>query len=458
MAVNPHASEKKLTPLEEKLVLYQKHFSTAALPDRLKSNLGKYYTPPHLVDLVTELVRPYVKTNSVILDLAAGCGAFLDAFPNNSAIIRDIDLDAVSFLHSVGYTKAEQDNSLFNVSRYKLGLSLQDHLVCIGNPPYNDITSLVKRQGENAKQAVDFYIDHDIRSNDLGTSFLRAFNKLHAEVICILHPLSYLIKESNFNNRLKNFTYEYVLNKGVIFSSNEFTDMKGTPFPIVAALYLRDFRGMDYEFIREFQFGILNSSEIFVLSDYPTTDGYIQKYAPSYSGKTTSEISLYMHNFRDLNSLKAVGNLSDKPLERVTIPVSSKNLYKYAYLNALRRYFPKDFRWGNLSPLVSKEQLETDVYLRDVCLIDTIMNNQRLSCFARSPQSELIKKFSREFETKSVPPGFIDIYRIFSDFIRGELDKSKELEHFLSDYFIKLPEKLKNSCSTTKISEISKQY
>ena len=63
-------------PNDEKKLLFKKHFSTADLPDNLKSNLGKYYTPPHLVNLIKKLVSPYVRPNSVIMDLAAGCGAF----------------------------------------------------------------------------------------------------------------------------------------------------------------------------------------------------------------------------------------------------------------------------------------------------------------------------------------------------------------------------------------------
>jgi len=335
------------------------------------------------------------------LDLAAGCGAFLDAFPDNAAIIRDIDLEAINFLKAVGYLYAMLDNSLYNVSRSKYGLNNHDHLVCIGNPPYNDITSLNKRQGINAKRDINFEIDSDIRSSDLGTSFLRAFGKLGADVICVLHPLSYLIKESNFHNRLKNFTKDYRLQEGVIFSSNEFSDTQGTPFPIVAALYIKDFMGMDYEFIKQFKFIILNSDEVFVLSTYETTDGYISKYAPTRNQVKSSDIGLYMHNFRDLNSLKSIGNLSDKYQEGVFLPVQAKELYKYAYLNALRRYFPKDFRWGNLSPLVIRKQLESDWFLRDACIIDTIVNNQRLECL--SLNSHLVVKLLADCETKIVP-------------------------------------------------------
>jgi len=116
--MSPQAIHKKVvrnsSKLDEQLLLYKKHFSTTEMPDYLKSNLGKYYTPPLLVNLVKELVLPYVRPDSVVLDLAAGCGAFLDAFPDNAAIIRDIDLEAINFLKAVGYLYAMLDNSLYN--------------------------------------------------------------------------------------------------------------------------------------------------------------------------------------------------------------------------------------------------------------------------------------------------------------------------------------------------------
>ena len=97
--------EKLLT--DENKLLFKKHFFTADLPDNLKSNLGKYYTPPHLVNLIKKLVSPYVRTNSIIMDLAAGCGAFLDCFPaflnssclllSISAFLADVDCSSNAF-------------------------------------------------------------------------------------------------------------------------------------------------------------------------------------------------------------------------------------------------------------------------------------------------------------------------------------------------------------------------
>ena len=432
--------DKNQFDLDEQLLFHKKHFSTADLPDNLKSNLGKYYTPPHLVAMVKELVQPYARPYSLIMDLAAGCGAFLDTFPDNPWIIRDIDEDAVNFLCLAGYIYARQDNSLAKVSRAKYRLRDDEHIICLGNPPYNDITSLNKRQGQNAKREIDFVIDPDIRSNDLGTSFLRAFNKLEADVICVLHPLSYLIKKSNFENRLKNFKSEYRLQKGVIFSSNEFTDTQGTPFPIVAALYLRDIWGMDYGYITDFPFQIYKSEDIYILSDYETTDGYIKKYSPTHGLATESEIGLYMHNFRDLNSLKTVGNLSDTEIPSVTLPVELDNLYKYAYLNTLRRYFPKDFRWGNLSPLVLSDQLDSDIYLQDACIIDTILNNQRLKCFSDVESGTLMAALKLSLLPKVVEPKLPDIYQMFRDFIHSGSCDSSALAQYLKSYFIELPQ------------------
>ncbi|MFB3844441.1 MAG: N-6 DNA methylase [Candidatus Cloacimonadaceae bacterium] len=423
----------------EGYIIHQKHFSTADLPDNLKSNIGKYYTPPSLVKLVGQLVGNYLRPDAVIMDLAAGCGAFLDLFPNHKMIIRDIDSDAVQFLRACGYSSAQTDNSLANVNRSKYGLNKDDYLVCIGNPPYNDLTSLVKRKGTNAKKDIDFEIDEDIRSGDLGTSFLRAFAKLDADVICVLHPLSYLIKEANFKNRLKNFTMEYILQEGVIFSSEEFSDTGGSPFPIVAALYLRHWRGMDYDYIKNFPFKIKDTNELFVLSTYETIDGYIRKYASPGNWNQLSDIGLYMHNFRDLNSLKAVGNLTDKPIPGVTIPVNANEFYKYAYINSLRRYFPKNFRWGNLSPLVIRNQLEHDIYLQDACIIDTIIANQRLTCLSVKVNSPFLQNLAGAFQNRIYPAGYPDIYTIFNQFYINGSKHFSALYNFLKQYFENLP-------------------
>jgi hypothetical protein len=105
-----------------------------------------------------------------------------------------------------------------------LGIKEQDKLIVIGNPPYNDATSII-RQNIKDKTAID-EIDSDVKTRDFGMSFSLSYNKLKADYDCVLHPLSYLIKKSNF---AKN----YRLADSLIVSSHEFSDTsRSMAFPI----------------------------------------------------------------------------------------------------------------------------------------------------------------------------------------------------------------------------------
>jgi hypothetical protein len=428
---------------------------TRSLPDKKKSKLGKYYTPRHLVEKLHNMVLPYLKEESLVMDTAAGCGAFLESFKDRKTIGRDIDEEAVEMLRTLGFKNIEKDNSLQNVSRKKYKLSKNEHLVIVGNPPYNDWTSKNKKTGKNAKDKIEIEIDEDIKSNDLGVSFLRAFGKLNADVICVLHPLSYLIKESNFK-KLRSFAENYYLADALIFSSREFSDTQQTPFPIIIALYLKG--KMDYEYIRNFQFEILNVKTKFILKNIETIDGYIRKYPPKKNEKKHSDIGLYMYNIRDLNSLLTSGNLTEKVNFGTHITINSGELYKYAYLNCMKRYFEKDFLFGNLSPIVRKKDLENDEYLRDIFIIDTILNNQKISVFnlknnqdvvnghARSNNSAFdfineYKEKAKNLNSRECP----NPYQIFLDFLEDGRNETDVLKTFIKNYF----SSLKNSMLRT---------
>jgi len=80
-------------------------------------------------------------------------------------------------------------------------ISSNDELIIIWNPPYNDTTSIIRSNIKNNNLKMDI----DIKTRDYGISFLLSYNKLNADIICVLHPLSYLIKKLNFN-LLKDFT------------------------------------------------------------------------------------------------------------------------------------------------------------------------------------------------------------------------------------------------------------
>jgi hypothetical protein len=223
----------------------------------------------------------------------------------------------------------------------------------IGNPPYNDTTSEFKN-GEKGQNICD----EDLYDRDLGISFLKSYHKLKADIVCVLHPLSYLIKEANFK-RLRDFKDNYKLIRGEIFSSALFHGTGTGKFPILVALYERNPSGMTFDYIKQFQFDILNSMKKFILSEYKTTDGYINKYPPRKNDIKDSPIGLYYYSFRDFNSLRKNASFITKNHPN-GIVVTLENFYKYSYLYSLKSLFNPENLWlyGNLSPLVNIEEVE----------------------------------------------------------------------------------------------------
>ena len=242
-------------------------------------NLGSYYTPPKIVEMAWELIKSYIDSETTIIDSACGYGDFLKNYGQSLTIGCDVDEAAIDIaIKNTDKVKYYRTNSLSNVSRKKFGIPQQStKLIVVGNPPYNDKTSLIRQKIKR----VDFDVDRDIASRDLGISFLRSYNKLEADLVCILHPLSYLIKPTNFR-LLKEFTANYKLVDGLLISSWEFPESaKHTPFPIVLAFYRRDTMGMEYSFISSFPFRIEDGLR-FCLSDFDYITNYISKY-PSKS-------------------------------------------------------------------------------------------------------------------------------------------------------------------------------
>lgn len=335
------------------------------LPNHLSKkeiiNFGAFYTPDKIVKLVIRLINKYLEEikhkNITILDSSAGHGVFLKELANKNVDIRAAEYDhrLLPYLSKIiDKNKIFITNSLINVSREKFNISENSFLIIIGNPPYNDITSEYKK-GEKGT----FLADSDLLDRDLGISFLKSFDKLKADVICVLHPLSFLIKETNFN-RLKSFKENYKLIEGIIFPSYMFySTSRSTPFPVLVALYERVPNGMKYEHIKKFPFKILDTDKEFILENFNTTDGYINKYPPRKNEPKLSDVGLYYHSFRDINSLLRNASFMDKPYYN-GIVVSLENFYKYAYLFAFKSLFKPKNNWlyGNLSPLVDINYLE----------------------------------------------------------------------------------------------------
>ena len=430
---------------------YIKHNYSSHLPDTKKSNLGKYYTPKFIVEIMKEKIDKYITPNTYVLDLACGCGAFLEIFDDCHTYGRDIDQNAIDVLSILGIPNIAQDNSLVNVSRDKYKISTDDNIIIIGNPPYNDVTAKNKRFGTNAKSETGIEIDADISSNDLGQCFLKAYSKLDPEYICVLHPLSYLIKPTNFKS-LNIFTRKYKLKEATIFSSSNFPDLKGnTEFPIIIALYEKG--EMDFDYISNFNFDILNNTKKFKLSDFETIDKiidgkkYINKYPIKKDSKhiQKSDIDLYQYNIRDTNSLMSSGNLmyiaTTDNLNYVT--VDFKDLYKYCYLNMYRTFFKNHYLIGNLSPLININEYENNKELQDLMIIGTILKNKhRIKCFDYTDkQSIIFTKFllaDYKKKAKTYTSG-LNFYQLFIDIINNEnIEKESMILNLISDYFQKL--------------------
>ena len=349
--------------------------SQAHLTYESSVNLGSYYTPSEIVDVAWETIAPYLHSQTTVIDTACGYGDFLKDCGQALTIGCDIDETAIGVAKKNNdKVRFFQTNALCNVSRSKFGIPQQSDLIVVGNPPYNDKTSLIRH---NIKD-VDFEVDEDIASRDLGISFLRSYNKLEADLICVLHPLSYLIKPTNFR-RLKEFTANYRLIEGLLISSWEFPESaKHTPFPIVLALYQKDTQGMEYNFIRSFRFRVSGkdnkkrvapikpqrgamSIEGFCIDDFDYITDYVDKYPKkrqTYDNSLFSSVegdvhrsekddSLFFWTLRDINALKRnrtfVENYSAN-----TIVLDKRKLEYYAYIDVFKRNLHRlPFYFGN---------------------------------------------------------------------------------------------------------------
>lgn len=307
---------------------------------------GSIYTPQYLVDLVYSQIINYIDKETVISDFCSGYGVFIEKFQiiGKYCFGTEIDEYCCEKLKIIYPSiKIFKENSLINVSREKYGLESNEKLVIIGNPPYNDTTSQYKK---NQKGVLN--CDSDLISRDFGISFLKAYNKLNAEFICVLHPLTYLIKKVNFNS-LGSFKDNYKLIDATIFSSKEFIGIKKTnlDFPVVSALYKKDNNGMDYNYIKNFSFSILNSLDKLVLNKITTIDGYVQKYP--FKSKING---LQFYTLRDINAL--LRNTAFCENKSNGIKITDETLYQYCWLYFFKNNFspPKNkFVYGNLSPL-----------------------------------------------------------------------------------------------------------
>ena len=214
-------------------------------------------------------------------------------------------------------------------------------MLIIGNPPYNDTTSHAKK--EIKKDSELYEIDFDIKARDIGCSFLMSYNKLQADYVCVLHPLSYLIKKANFN-LLKTFKDNYQLVDGLVFSSQEFNKTsKNSQFPIIIGLYKKNSVGMNFEYITKYKFRTIDGKE-FSLNNFDYIENYISKYPNKSNGS-----NILFWTMRDINALKRNKTFIKNSCANA-VCVDMGSIAYYCYVDIFKKFTKHiPYYFGNLS-------------------------------------------------------------------------------------------------------------
>lgn len=304
-------------------------------------NLGSFYTPNKYVKLVGNWLKIHGLTkNNTILDSSCGYGAFFtlaDEIPVNTFIGNDIDKDALKNIsEEFPFVNVYNINSLENISRKMFNIETQ--LIVVGNPPYNDVTSQINQGLKNTKISMD----GDVKTRDLGMSFLLSYNKLEAEYVAILHPLSYLIKRPNFSVSSKFFK-NYTLLEHVVFNSQEFANTsKLNGFPIIIALYKRTPNmGLCYDEVYNMKFKTVDG-ETFSLSNYD----YVAEFIEKYPHKKRYDKEILFYTLRDINALKRSRTfIKDRCMNAVD--VNPDKLGYYCYIDCFKRFADVPYYMGN---------------------------------------------------------------------------------------------------------------
>jgi len=369
-------------------------------------NLGSYYTPEIIVDLAYSILRknvPDIK-DFTILDSSCGYGSFLSKKNIAKRLIgADIDGEAI-FEAKKRIANADfiYQNSLSNVFRENLTIRDNERLITIGNPPYNDTTSIIRNSIKDA--SVQDKIDSDIKTRDLGMSFLLSYNKLQTDYVCVLHPLSYLIKKANFA-LLSKFAENYKLIDGIIISSHEFSDTsRGMAFPILVALYKRDQKGMTYDYIQGYQFKVKDDG-LFRLKDFDTIVNYVQKYPnKKFLNKNDKPVAKFW-TLRDINALKRNRTFIDSDTYN-TVYILMDKLPYYCYIDVFKQYADKmPYFIGNCDILIDNKKF-----------------NEIKECFiAQSVHTNPILK--NKFKFREIPNAKLKIENYFKELLGSKLGK-----------------------------------
>jgi len=338
-------------------------------------NFGSYYTPELLVSIVYEMLERNVGNLSefTIADTSCGYGNFL-RMPNS--IGADYDETALeNTKNNVAGLRLFHHNSLQNVSRGQYGLADRDKLIIVGNPPYNDTTSIIRNEIKRNKCETD----SDLKHRDLGVSFLLSYDRLSADYVCVLHPLSYLIKKANFDS-LRNFKNNYFLADSLVVSSGEFsTTSKITPFPIIIALYKRG-KGMTYETVCNHVFKTKEGKR-FRIGQYDK----LENYATKYPNKKVDDHVANFWTMRDINALKRSKTFIEKEVCN-SIRVPREKLALYCYADVFKEFIPHiPYYFGNSDIMIDYPVFEK---MRDIFTKKSLRKYKFLTHLAKKHDAE----------------------------------------------------------------------
>lgn len=324
-------------------------------------NYGSFYTPDKLIKYMEKLICSNVDisifNDYILLDSSCGTGNLLTISYDFKKIIGvDIDEKAIEIARDRFHNETislHSFNSLEYIDRTQYGIQNNDKLFIIGNPPYNDRTSIVQNYLKN----YDIYkINSKIEHRDLGISFLLSYNELKADYICVLHPLSYLIKKTNFNS-LGLFKDNYILVDSIIISSQEFCPSSLSYFPIIIALYKRDKNGMNYQYIEKYNFKTSDNHN-FSMIDYDFINKYIDKY-PNKNRVNMSDVVAKFYTMRDINALKRSRTfIQEDGLN--TVYVTEKKYSLYCYVDVFKKYICNlPYYFGNFDVFINFEKFKS---------------------------------------------------------------------------------------------------
>lgn len=355
------------------------------LSNKDRINMGSFYTPEKYVDLVAYwLIEEDISDNSVFADLTCGGGAFFklhDRFPNNRFIGNDIDEQALETAKTYfPFVHYMSKNAFCHVSRKEFEIPETDKFIIIGNPPWNDSTSMTNK---SIKKDL-FCIDADIKTRDLGMSALLSYDKLEADYVAVLHPLSYLIKPANFK-LCEKFFKNYELKRHIIFNSQEFANtsqIRG--FPVIVALYKRNpGKGLSYKAVKDMRFQTVEG-QTFSLSDRDYISDLIDKYPTPK--RYNPEILFFTQ--RDINALKRCQTFM-RCRTNASVDVDPSKLAYYCYLDCFKRFADVPYFLGNFNVPFFKADFDS---IRNEVICISKFYNQDIFGVGQEPSREALDR------------------------------------------------------------------